>query len=833
MAFIKNKRNLGEKIMVEYNKFMKILFLTVSDQQHHPLNKYIDLHCNYDFRSWESGFRAICPNVYILDYYASFVSTGPFGMERRILELVRKNNIQLLIVPNMYYELAPTFLNELRTLGCKSLVVFFDDSMRFEDTNRFYLSSFDYYLTHESDDSKELYRPYGIDAEFFPIAPSRSFYGEIIQSLDKTSVEHANDVVFIGAKIADRDVFIDCLKNNGVNISVYGRGWDAGMLSSEEMIAAYNSSKISLNFLKAIGSSGRVQLKGRLFEIILAGGFVLSEFSEELTDYFDIGREIDTFRSSQELLDKVRFYLEHSTLREEMSARAREKVEKHYSFETNWLRYFTDIKNSTLKTFYPNTGYKVPAVAINGFLSWNFSFIHGRFMLGQFGLAYQQYKFCHREIEALECNISINKWFLKLAARRFITMAARRIISRKHRLRIRKEYSRFRGLITNWAIRRQILPKLNEINISFMADGESLFQEVANRISEFIKKRKVSGKNFEYLYSENSNQTTLYSSAYACMTLSLLGRLNELTADQKSRWIEYFDTFQIADDGLFYDPVVHNEIYADTDWWGARHLALHMISAYTDLGGKPQYPFRFLEHYYKPTRIATWLDAFDWQSSIGLTNDIDNKIMNIGCLLQYQRDTWGDAKAGDSVRYLQQYLKDRINPETGMWGKWHTHDPHQRSRMVQFAYHLFPLFLYDKQKLGHPDLIADQILKTQNIYGGFGVQANSSSCEDIDSIDILCRLAPDVPECKTDIDESLHRAWKWVLCNQVEDGGFVFRLFEPFTYGHSEMSSGANQGAMFPTWFRLLSLAYLNRYFSQHELFTINSCPGYEFEAFQ
>lgn len=801
---------------------MKILFLTVSDQQHHPLKKYIDLHCNYDFRSWESGFRAVCSDVYILDYYESFVSTGPFGMESRILELVRKNNIQLLIVPNMYYELAPTFLNELRTLGCKSLVVFFDDSMRFEDTNRFYLSSFDYYLTHESDVSKELYRPYGIDAEFFPNLPSHTFYKEIIQRLNNANIEHANDVVFIGAKIADRDVFIDCLKDNDVSISVYGRGWDAGMLSSEEMIAAYNSSKISLNFLKAIGNSGRVQLKGRLFEIIVAGGFVLSEFSEELTDYFDIGREIDTFRSPQELLDKVRFYLEHSALREEMSARAREKVEKHYSFESNWLRYLADIKNGTLKTFYPNPGYKVPAVAINSFLSWNFSFIHGRFMLGQFGLAYQQYKFCQRELEALACNNSINKLFLKRTARRFITMIARRIFSRNHRLRIRKEYSRFRGLIASWAIRRQILPKLNEINTSFMADGESLFQEVANKVFEFIKKRKVPGKDFEYLYSENSNQPTLYSSAYACMTLSLLGSLNDLTADQKSRWMEYFDTFQIADDGLFYDPAVQNEIYADTDWWGARHLALHMTSSYTALGGKPQYPFRFLEHYYKPAHIAAWLDAFDWQSSIGQTNDIDNKIMNIGCLLQYQRDTWGDAKAGDSVRYLQQYLRDRINPEIGMWGKWDTHDPYQRSRMVQFAYHLFPLFFYDKQKIEHPVLIVDQVLKTQNTLGGFGVQANSSACEDIDSIDILCCLASYVPERKTEIDATLHRAWKWVLCNQVEDGGFVFRLNEPFTYGHLEMSSGANQGAMFPTWFRTLSLAYLNKAIQTKAIRTID-----------
>ena len=192
---------------------MRILFLTIRDQQHHPLNKYCDLHCNYDFRSWEVGLRTICSDIYAHDYYASFVSDGPFGMESRIRELVRKENIQLLIVPNMYYELAPSFLNELRRIGCKSVVVFFDDSMRFENTNRFYLGSFDYYLAHDYMASKELYKLYGVDAEFFPVLPSYTYYNEINQSLNKNKFNCSNDVVFVGAKIADRDILINYLKD--------------------------------------------------------------------------------------------------------------------------------------------------------------------------------------------------------------------------------------------------------------------------------------------------------------------------------------------------------------------------------------------------------------------------------------------------------------------------------------------------------------------------------------------------------------------------------------------------------------------------------------------
>lgn len=432
----------------------------------------------------------------------------------------------------------------------------------------------------------------------------------------------------------------------------------------------------------------------------------------------------------------------------------------------------------------------------------------------------------HKKNAASKRN-TIKQTSLEQTFRQLIFTITLRILSLNQIHSIRHWYSLCRKLVVSGPIRRKVRHKLDGIVPFRLSDGEAVLQVVANKVSKFIKQQKIPGKDFAYLYSEIAKQPTLYSSVYACMTLSLLGRLNVLTADQKSRWIEYFDTFQSADDGLFYDPAVQNEIYADTDWWGARHLALHMISAYTNLGGKPQYPFRFLEQYVEPQHLKTWLDEFDWQLSIGSTNDIDNKIMNIGCLLQYQRDAWGDSGAGDAVRYLQQYLIERINPETGMWGKWNVDDPHQRSRMVQFAYHLFPLFFFDKQKLEHPDLIVDHVLKTQNAYGGFGVQANSSACEDIDSIDILCRLAPHVPKRKKEIDAALHRALRWVLCNQVEDGGFVFRLYEPFTYGHSEMMSKANEGSMFATWFRTLSLAYLTRYFPPSS-FWINNSPGLE-----
>jgi hypothetical protein len=66
-----------------------------------------------------------------------------------------------------------------------------------------------------------------------------------------------------------------------------------------------------------------------------------------------------------------------------------------------------------------------------------------------------------------------------------------------------------------------------------------------------------------------------------------------------------------------------------------------------------------------------------------------------------------------------------------------------------------------------------------------------------------------------------------------EDGGFVFERDKPFQYGHKLMSSKANESAMFPTWFRVLSLAYLSQVIDDPSLAKIDwnfiDCPGYQF----
>lgn len=131
---------------------------------------------------------------------------------------------------------------------------------------------------------------------------------------------------------------------------------------------------------------------------------------------------------------------------------------------------------------------------------------------------------------------------------------------------------------------------------------------------------------------------------------------------------------------------------------------------------------------------------------------------------------------------------------------------------MQTGYHLWLLYFYDRRPIQYIERSIDSCLKTQNLYGGFGVPLNSSACEDIDSIDPLIRLSLETDYRKTEIMDALKRALPWILVNMNSDGGWVFRRYEAFQYGHPAMRVESEESAMFPTWFRTITLAYLAQF---------------------
>ena len=88
------------------------------------------------------------------------------------------------------------------------------------------------------------------------------------------------------------------------------------VLEPPEYNRTTNRSKVCVGFLSAINNDTYTR---RCFEIPAAGGFMLAPYTEDLAALFRESQEAEYFRSSGEMLDKIRFYLDHDVVRERIA----------------------------------------------------------------------------------------------------------------------------------------------------------------------------------------------------------------------------------------------------------------------------------------------------------------------------------------------------------------------------------------------------------------------------------------------------------------------------------------------------------------------------------
>lgn len=119
---------------------------------------------------------------------------------------------------------------------------------------------------------------------------------------------------------------------------------DCGSAESRfEMPKIFHCSKINLN---PTAKSIKTGIPQRVWDIVGAGGFVISNYQTELTEHFELGTEIETYRSLEELEDKCHYYLEHEDIRKKIAQKGYEKVKQFHTFETRIKEMLTILNQS-------------------------------------------------------------------------------------------------------------------------------------------------------------------------------------------------------------------------------------------------------------------------------------------------------------------------------------------------------------------------------------------------------------------------------------------------------------------------------------------------------
>lgn len=97
-----------------------------------------------------------------------------------------------------------------------------------------------------------------------------------------------------------------------------------------DMPKVFNRSKINLNFtIRNI----RTGIPLRVWDILGAGGFLLTNYQPELTSFFENGKDIVFYDSIEDMVNKARYYLEHEDERKKIAQSGHEKVKKYHSYD--------------------------------------------------------------------------------------------------------------------------------------------------------------------------------------------------------------------------------------------------------------------------------------------------------------------------------------------------------------------------------------------------------------------------------------------------------------------------------------------------------------------
>jgi spore maturation protein CgeB len=811
-----------------------ILFLTATDCGIPDLKKHgLGIGPVADFEAtFVQPLRRVFSEVLVYDLWKSYAEIGVNKANQAIVDMVRRHHPKYLIWPSMMYELLEMTFQKVRQEGTIVVGWFFDDEFRFENYSRWWIPYLDVCLTNDSQSVKK-YEALGLPAFLFICRSNPEVYRNL-------KLPYRFDVTFIGRKFGDRGKWIESLGGRGINVEAFGRGWPHGRVSVEEMVRIFNQSKINLCFTKSDGINTRPQLKDRIFHVCMCGGFLLCEYLPGIEEHFEIDREIVCFRDLDEAIVKTHHYLTHDAERNTIALAGWKRAQRDHSqqatlqsifgrFEENRLMISANGNKNIANEILAAKHKRLPS-------SYHLKWARGLVMEGYPQERWQE-----------ELDLALHYDSNNAQALRMKSICRLAPLRRKKVIYLWFVFGRIKGQLGKRLSNATLLRKMKGLilivpntiqqrkTVKYLKNqirplSTNLILNAGIKALQYAESLRVKGGVYgNYRYCGSGEISLLYASIYAVLLRHLLGDLDRISEENKNQWIDYINCHQCKD-GLYRDRNTVNDIAETEDWWGWRHLTVHSIIALTCLGAKPSYSFEFLKGIYESGQAFEWISRLPWNEKADF---VSNTVMNYGVLLQYERDFGNNASADRALQEIFSYLDQAVDSNTGLWGYMAPNTPRSLSKAVQTSYHLWNLYFYDKRPIPFMERAIDNCLATQNLLGGYGAKPNSSACEDIDTIDPLCRFYFLSDYRRSDIKASIQKALNWVLVNRMDDGGFVFERFNGFMYGHEAMATKAEESHLFGTWFRILSIAYICRVLDIPGVSAggwrwIN-CPGYQF----
>lgn len=306
---------------------------------------------SYEYVNFYDTLKRMGHEVIFFDFMQTMSDLGQVKMNSKLLEVAQKFSPNIAIVSLYTDQLLPDTISLLRTVT-KTLCFFHDDMWR-RDFALKWAPYFDFFSS-SSVDCERKYQRLGLNHIIhFPFGVNSDLYKPL-------NLQKKYDVTFVGQFHPYRAWLIKKLRKKGIDARAFGRGWDSGALSHDQMMQVFSQSKINLNLSNSTSWDARYllssprglvdrirsqkdveQLKARHFEIPACGGFELSYYVDGLERYYEIDEEIGVFISPDDLIVKVQDYLSDESAREIIAQRGYERTLRDHTYAKRFDEVFS------------------------------------------------------------------------------------------------------------------------------------------------------------------------------------------------------------------------------------------------------------------------------------------------------------------------------------------------------------------------------------------------------------------------------------------------------------------------------------------------------------
>ncbi len=122
-----------------------------------------------------------------------------------------------------------------------------------------------------------------------------------------------------------------------------------GAIPFQQICSVFSSYEVVLNFSNVWadgrpGSNLIPHVRLRDFEAPMCRSCYLTGYTDEIAEFYELGKEIDTYRTQEELVDKTKYYLNHPTEAENLREAGYQRALRDHTWKARFQQLFTKIE---------------------------------------------------------------------------------------------------------------------------------------------------------------------------------------------------------------------------------------------------------------------------------------------------------------------------------------------------------------------------------------------------------------------------------------------------------------------------------------------------------